>query len=153
MPASLIGRLGSSAFRLSTATVSNVARGLVLLFGIGTKALPSWDPRTRRSNLRGGLAVKVRQVQADLRTHLIHRPARDIIPPLGGADDHDRSHMFVLAPLQATGVVAVIATVFVVSGGYLAIAPACSFRGFVTLTTSAMAISPHYILLHAGSRP
>src|SRR5262245_39821906 len=23
--------------------------------------------------------------QADMRTHLIHRPARDIIPPLGGA--------------------------------------------------------------------
>jgi hypothetical protein len=26
-----------------------------------------------------------RQVQADMRTHLIHRPARDIIPPFGGA--------------------------------------------------------------------
>src|SRR5262245_65351796 len=26
-----------------------------------------------------------RQVQADMRTHLIHRPARDIIPPRGGA--------------------------------------------------------------------
>jgi hypothetical protein len=26
-----------------------------------------------------------RQVQADMRTHLIHRPARDIMPPLGGA--------------------------------------------------------------------
>jgi hypothetical protein len=26
-----------------------------------------------------------RQVQADMRTHLIHRSARDIIPPLGGA--------------------------------------------------------------------
>jgi hypothetical protein len=26
-----------------------------------------------------------RQVQADMRTHLIHRPARDILPPLGGA--------------------------------------------------------------------
>src|SRR6266436_4334491 len=26
-----------------------------------------------------------RRVQADKRTHLIHRPARDIIPPLGGA--------------------------------------------------------------------
>lgn len=35
----------------------DVARGLVLLFGIGTKALPSWDPRTRRNNLSGGLAV------------------------------------------------------------------------------------------------
>ena len=35
----------------------DVARGLVLLFGIGTPALPSWDPRTRRNNLSGGLAV------------------------------------------------------------------------------------------------
>src|ERR1700758_4524057 len=26
-----------------------------------------------------------RQVQADMRTHLIHRPARDTIPPPGGA--------------------------------------------------------------------
>src|SRR3979411_76809 len=35
----------------------DVARGLVLLFGIGTKALPSWDSETRRNNLCGGLAV------------------------------------------------------------------------------------------------
>ncbi len=35
----------------------DVSRGLVLLFGIGTKALPSWDPRTRRNNLYRGLAV------------------------------------------------------------------------------------------------
>src|SRR5258706_4370720 len=37
----------------------DVARGLVLLFGIGTWALPSWDPRTRRNNLLVGLAVSV----------------------------------------------------------------------------------------------
>ena len=35
----------------------DVAHGLVLLFGIGTKALPSWESRTRRNNLLGGLAV------------------------------------------------------------------------------------------------
>ena len=35
----------------------DVARGLVLLFGIGTKALPSWDSKTRWNNLLGGLAV------------------------------------------------------------------------------------------------
>src|SRR5262245_10297551 len=63
----------------------NVARGLVLLFGIGTKALPSWDSKTRWNNLSDGLAVSLTEVQADMRTHLIHRPARDIIPPLGGA--------------------------------------------------------------------
>ena len=37
----------------------DVAHGLALLFGIGTKALPSWDPRTRRNNLYRGLAVSV----------------------------------------------------------------------------------------------
>src|SRR5262245_34835133 len=63
----------------------NVARGLVLLFGIGTKALPSWDSKTRWNNLLGGLSVSLTEGQADMRTHLIHRPARDIIPPLGGA--------------------------------------------------------------------
>src|SRR5262249_6327399 len=37
----------------------NVARGLVLLFGIGTKALPSWDSKTRWNNLSDGLAVSL----------------------------------------------------------------------------------------------
>ena len=36
----------------------DVARGLALLFGIGTKALPSWDSRTRWNNLYRGLAVR-----------------------------------------------------------------------------------------------
>src|SRR5258708_39421003 len=35
----------------------DVARGLVLLFGIGASALPSWDSKTRRNNLLVGLAV------------------------------------------------------------------------------------------------
>src|ERR1700745_3994244 len=33
----------------------NVARGLSLLFGLGTKALPSWDSKTRWNNLLGDL--------------------------------------------------------------------------------------------------
>src|SRR5262249_11116597 len=37
MSASLIGRLGSSAFRLSTNSSVDVAHGLSLLFGLGTK--------------------------------------------------------------------------------------------------------------------
>src|SRR5262249_22338430 len=37
MSASLIGRLGSSAFRLSTYSSVDVAHGLSLLFGLGTK--------------------------------------------------------------------------------------------------------------------
>jgi len=37
----------------------DVAHGLALLFGIGTKALPSWDSRTRWNDLLVGLAVRV----------------------------------------------------------------------------------------------
>ena len=36
-----------------------LARGLLLLFGLGTKALPSWDSKTRWNNLLGDLAVNV----------------------------------------------------------------------------------------------
>src|SRR5262245_34292523 len=36
----------------------DVAHGLVLLLGVGTKALPSWDSKTRWNNLSGGLAVQ-----------------------------------------------------------------------------------------------
>ena len=35
----------------------DVTRGLVLLFGIGTKALPPWESKTRWNNLWVGLAV------------------------------------------------------------------------------------------------
>ena len=57
MSASLIGHLGSSAFQTIHHHSVDVARGLVLLFGIGTGALPSWDSRMGRNNLLGGLAV------------------------------------------------------------------------------------------------
>ena len=57
--ASLIGRLGSSAFRLSTTAGSMSLTGSCFSSEFGTKALPSWDPRTRWNNLMGGLAVKV----------------------------------------------------------------------------------------------
>ena len=36
----------------------DAARELVLLFGIGAKALPSWDSKTRWNNPWGGLAVR-----------------------------------------------------------------------------------------------
>src|SRR6516165_6124477 len=36
----------------------NVTRGLVLLSGLGARALPSWDPRTRWNNLLSDLSVK-----------------------------------------------------------------------------------------------
>src|SRR5690349_10650312 len=59
MSASLIGRSGSSTFRLSTLQCVDVARGLALLFGLGTKALPVWDSKTRWNNLWGDLAVRL----------------------------------------------------------------------------------------------
>jgi len=86
----------------------DVAHGLVLLFGIGTKALPVWDSKTRRNNLSGGLAVSRRQNQADMRTHLIHRPARDIFPRLGGIRVFSYriwlpASLMLLRPLGSTG--------------------------------------------------
>ena len=87
MSASLIGRLGSSAFRLSTGTESE-SMSLV-----GSRFSSESAPRPFHHGIRerGGtiftaaLPSDERQVQADMRTHPIHRPARDIVPPLGGA--------------------------------------------------------------------
>jgi hypothetical protein len=36
-----------------------VARELALLFGIGTKALPAWNSKMRRNNLKSGLAIRL----------------------------------------------------------------------------------------------
>ena len=54
--ASLIGRLGQALQAIHRHSV-DVAHGLVLLFGIGTKGLPSWDTKTKWNNLLVGLAV------------------------------------------------------------------------------------------------
>jgi hypothetical protein len=56
--------------------------------GIGTSALPSWDPRMGWSNLIGGLAGSDRQVQANMRTHLIHRPELAQPKPLTPSGQH-----------------------------------------------------------------
>jgi hypothetical protein len=85
MSASLIGHSGSSAFRLSTATASMSLTGSCF----SSESAPG--PFHHGVRRRGGTIFETalpsdeRQVQADMRTHLIHRPARDIIPPLGGA--------------------------------------------------------------------
>lgn len=47
MGPSLFGGSGSSAFELSLLLALNVVRGLSLLFGIGTVALPSWDQKSK----------------------------------------------------------------------------------------------------------
>ncbi len=78
MSASLIGRLGSSAFRLSTTTVSMSLAGSCF----SSESAPG--PFHHGIRGRGGTIFRAalpsieRQVQADMRTHLIHRPARDI---------------------------------------------------------------------------
>src|SRR6266702_8659660 len=82
MSVSLIGRLGSSAFRLSTTTVSMSLTGSCFSTESAPRPFHHGISKTRWNNLLGGLAK--RQVQTDIRSHLIHRPARDIIPPLSG---------------------------------------------------------------------
>jgi hypothetical protein len=48
---------GVKRFQVSTNSSVDVAHGLSLLFGLGAKALPSWDSKTRWNNLLGDLAV------------------------------------------------------------------------------------------------
>src|ERR1019366_5812278 len=83
MSASLIGHLRSSTFRLSTTAVS--------MSLTGSRFSSESAPRPFHYGIRGrggtifgsALPLHQRQVQADIRTHLIHRPAKDIFPRLG----------------------------------------------------------------------
>jgi hypothetical protein len=99
--ASLIGRLGSSAFRLSTTTVSTSLAGSCF----SSESAPG--PFHHGIRRRGGtifwaaLPSDEWQVQATERTHLIHRPARDIIPPLGGARVSSLLHLILHGPHAA----------------------------------------------------
>src|SRR6202453_2166680 len=83
--ASLIGHSGASAFRPSTTIVSMSLTGSCF----SSESAPR--PFHHGIRRRGGtiywtaLPSVERQVQATLRTHLVHRPARDIIPPRGGS--------------------------------------------------------------------
>ena len=83
--ASLIGHSGSSAFRPTTTTaVSMSLTGSC--FSSESAPGPSImgvEDEAEQSTERP--CCNERQVQAIERTHLIHRPARDIIPPQGGA--------------------------------------------------------------------
>jgi len=83
MSASLIGRLRSSTFRLSAAAVSMSLTGSC--FSSESAPGPStmgFEDEVEQSIPRPCRQFE-RQVQADMRTHLIHRPARDIFPLLG----------------------------------------------------------------------
>jgi hypothetical protein len=50
---------GVKHFQTIHRTSVDVARGLALLFGIGTRALPAWGSKTRWNNLLGGLAFRL----------------------------------------------------------------------------------------------
>jgi len=77
MTASLIGHLGSSTFRLSTKAVFDIAHGLALLFGIGTKALPAWGSRTKWNNLWGGLVGRLTPAGPSGHTNSLHPSSRE----------------------------------------------------------------------------
>src|SRR6476469_4963228 len=84
MSASLIGRLGSSAFRPSTTTVATSLAGSCFSSESAPRPFHHGIRGRGGTIFRAALPSIERQVQADIRTHLIHRPARDIFPPLGG---------------------------------------------------------------------
>ena len=51
----------------------DVARGLVLLSGIGTEAVPSWGSKMRWNNLLGGLAVGRAKRTCELTSSIVPR--------------------------------------------------------------------------------
>ncbi len=77
MSASPIGRLGIKHFQTIHHHCSvDVAHRLMLLFGIGTRALPSWDSKTRWNNLIGGLTV-LQTVGPSRQTNSPYRSSRE----------------------------------------------------------------------------
>ena len=85
MSASLIGHSGSSAFRLSTSAVSMSLAGSRFSSESAPRPFHHGIRRGGGTIFQAALPLADWQVQADMRTHLTHRPARDIIPPPGGA--------------------------------------------------------------------
>jgi hypothetical protein len=92
MSASLIGHSGSSAFRLSTATVSTSLAGSCFSSESAPGALPSWDSKIRWNNLSVGLTVRVTtgsKLTCDLTSSIVprgtsfHRSVELDCPPIG----------------------------------------------------------------------
>jgi hypothetical protein len=88
---SLFGTLRSSVFRPLRCSAVNIFRGSALLFGISSVAPPAWDQKNEmaQSDARPDRAV-ARSIQEPKRTHLIHRPAKDIFPPRGRTHIRER---------------------------------------------------------------
>src|SRR5258706_9877550 len=83
-----------------------------------------------------------RQVQADIRTHLIHRPARDIIPPLGGARVFLLSRLILHGPYAASLIGSLGSSAFGLS---TTIAVSMSLAGSCISSGSAPRPFPHFI--------
>src|SRR6516164_7120045 len=75
----------------------DVARGLVLLYGLGARALPSWDPRTRWNNLLSDLSVK-RTIGPSRHANSPHPSSRE-----GHYSTAWRSSSFLLSHLMLSG--------------------------------------------------
>ena len=65
--------VGVKRFRALQYSDGNVARGLVLLYGLGTSARPSWDSKTRWNDLLGGLAVGRSKQTRELTSSIVPR--------------------------------------------------------------------------------
>ena len=65
--------VGVKRFQALQYSVGNVARGLVLLYGLGTSARPSWDSKTRWNDLLGGLAVGRSKRTCELTSSIVPR--------------------------------------------------------------------------------
>ena len=91
--ASLIGRLGSSTFRLSAVAVSMSLAGACFSSESAPRPFHHGIRRRGGTIFTAALPSDEQQVQAEVRTHLIHRPARDIISPLGGIRVFLLSHL------------------------------------------------------------
>ena len=89
----LIGRLGSSTFRLSAVAVSMSLAGACFSSESAPRPFHHGIRRRGGTIFTAALPSDEQQVQAEVRTHLIHRPARDIISPLGGIRVFLLSHL------------------------------------------------------------
>jgi hypothetical protein len=111
MSASPIGRSGSSAFRRSIHSVSTPLAGSCFSSESAPRPFHHGIRRRGGTIFRAALPSDERQVQADIRSHLIRRPARDIIPPLTWNSSFllshlipHRSHAAATCPLQRNSV-------------------------------------------------
>ena len=105
--ASLIGRSGSStSFDWLSTSTALMSRAGPRFSSESAQRPFHYGVREQGGTIfRAALPSHKRKVQADLRSHLIHRPARDIIPPHGGFSDFLLSHLILGFHAAATSLV------------------------------------------------